>query len=319
VIARGGDTVVVHLVWAPLGPDALACFSRSYRRHAAGAGHRLLVVFNGFGRDQDLAPWRRAIGDVSYEEFRTAAPVLDLAAYREVAESVPARRYCFLNSYSVIRTDDWLTIMQSIADGSGVGAVGATGSWASQASYLRLELALGGPYRRAFADRVATIRTLASLSANQPLPTPAPNPLRGALAGWRTLANYAIAYPAFPNAHLRTNCFLIGRDVWLQVCSDLPTDKGLAHRFESGRQGLTARLKAMGLRVLVVGRDGHAYESSQWPASRTFWQGDQENLLVEDNQTRSYRDGDANVRRALSSFAWGRLADSAEHRPPEVT
>jgi hypothetical protein len=40
-----------------------------------------------------------------------------------------------------------------------------------------------------------------------------------------------------------------------------------------------------------------------------LWQGAQEGLLVADNQTRSYVAGDANRRRLLSSFAWGRSAD----------
>jgi hypothetical protein len=71
----------------------------------------------------------------------------------------------------------------------------------------------------------------------------------------------------------------------------------------------------MGLRVLVAGRNGRAYESSEWPASRTLWQGNQENLLVDDNQTRSYQEGDDDVRRALSGFAWGRLRDTGEARP----
>jgi hypothetical protein len=289
-------------------------FADSYRRHPAGTEHRLLVIFNGFDQDQDLAPWRRAIEDLNYEELRTTTPVLDLAAYMQAVERVPAARYCFLNSHSAILADRWLEIMQSIADDPGVGAVGATGSWASQSSYLRLELALGGPYRAVFTNRLATIRTLASLSPGEPAPAPARDPVRGALSGGRTLVHYAIAYASFPSPHLRTNGFLIDRDRWLQVCSNEPTDKGAAYRFESGRHGMTARLRAIGLRVLVAGRSGRAYESSEWPASRTLWQGNQESLLVEDNQTRSYQHGDIDVRRALSGFAWGRLADPDEPR-----
>jgi hypothetical protein len=306
------DTLVVHLVWAPLGPDVVTRFSESYRRHRAGIEHRLLVIFNGFDLGQDLAPWRRALGDLKYQEFRTETPVLDIAGYRQVVERVPAARYCFLNSYSVIRADGWLGLMQSIANDSSIGAVGATGSWASQSSYLRFELALGGPYRQVFADRVRAIRTLASLSPDVPHPEPAPHPLWGALVGGRALLKAAARFAAFPSPHLRSNCFLIDRDIWLRVCSRAPNDKRGAYQFESGRRGLTARLRAMGLNVLVAGRDGRAYESREWPDSRTFWQGSQENLLVEDNQTRSYEEGDAEVRHALSSFAWGRHADPYE-------
>ncbi len=44
----------------------------------------------------------------------------------------------------------------------------------------------------------------------------------------------------------------------------------------------------MNLRVLVVGRDGIGYEKHQWNISNTFWQGTQGNLLIADNQSRSY-------------------------------
>ena len=42
-----------------------------------------------------------------------------------------------------------------------------------------------------------------------------------------------------------------------------------------------------------------------WPASHTFWQGTQDNLLVADNQTDDYADAAPPVRRLLSQFAWG--------------
>jgi hypothetical protein len=308
----------VHLARASNGLDPYQRFLSSYRRHSTSPPHELAIVLKGFDDERAIEQYRALATDICEHWLEVPDDGFDLGAYRRAALSLGHRQLVFMNSFSVICTDTWLEIMSSIASSDRVGAVGATGSWASQASYLRFELALGGSYHRVFADRVGTIRTLASLSPNEPPPTPAPDPLRGALSGWRTLANFAIAYRSFPNPHLRTNCFLIDRDVWLRVCSDVPTDKGLAYRFESGRRGLTARLKAMGLRALVVGRDGRSYESSQWPESRTFWQGDQENLLVEDNQTRSYRDGDANVRRALSGFAWGRLADPVARQHPEA-
>jgi hypothetical protein len=311
-------TVLVHLVWAPLGAEVLAEFAASYRRNPAGAEHRLVVIFNGFDQNQDLRPWRRAIEDLQYEEMHTPTRVLDLPAYGMAVERFPAARYCFLNSYSVIRAAGWLNVMQSIASSTRVGAVGATGSWASQSSYLRYELALGGPYRRVFPDRVTTIRTLASLSPNETHPEPVPDPLRGALIGGRGLLSRVRAYASFPSPHLRSNGFLIDREAWLNIYSRDLTNKGAAYRFESGRRGMTARLRRMGLEVLVAGRDGRAYESSEWASSRTFWQGSQENLLVEDNQTRSYEHGDMEVRRALSGFAWGRLAEPDEPLLREV-
>ena len=82
-----------------------------------------------------------------------------------------------------------------------------------------------------------------------------------------------------------------------------------AYRLENGRHNLTRQVQAMGLRTLVVARDGSRYDPEQWPLSRTLWQGDQEGLLVADNQTRSYAVGGLERRRLLSGFAWGPRAD----------
>ena len=89
-----------------------------------------------------------------------------------------------------------------------------------------------------------------------------------------------------------------------------------AYALEGGRHSLTRQVQAMGLRTLVVARDGSVYDHERWPLARTFWQGDQEQLLVADNQTRSYGDGGTDRRRLLSAFAWGAHADP--HAPGEL-
>jgi hypothetical protein len=81
-----------------------------------------------------------------------------------------------------------------------------------------------------------------------------------------------------------------------------------AYRFEHGRQGMTNQVKRMGLKALVIGRDGCAYEEDDWPLSDTFYQGEQTNLLVADNATRHYAEGDAGRRTFLSRGAWGTQA-----------
>ena len=56
-------------------------------------------------------------------------------------------------------------------------------------------------------------------------------------------------------------------------------------------------------------RDGVAYEAEEWPRSHTFWQSDQERLLIADKQTRVYTNGGFERRRLLSALAWGQQAD----------
>ena len=139
-------------------------------------------------------------------------------------------------------------------------------------------------------------------------------PRRVAGSLWRrgtAAARFARArlhYPVFPNPHLRTNAFVVRRDILLGLrVGDVDTKEG-AERFESGSHGLTRQLRDRGLAALVVGRDGRAFGPEQWPTSGTFRSGEQANLLVSDNRTRQYAEGDVATRRRLASLAWGNAA-----------
>jgi hypothetical protein len=112
-------------------------------------------------------------------------------------------------------------------------------------------------------------------------------------------------FPSFPNPHLRTNAFMLSRELmrsteWQEIAT-----KSRAWELESGRNGLTRRVWNQGLAVRVVGRDGTAYRPDEWPSSKTFRSGEQEHLLVADNRTRDWDAADAKARARLSRFAWG--------------
>jgi hypothetical protein len=126
-----------------------------------------------------------------------------------------------------------------------------------------------------------------------------------------------LGYPPFPAPHLRSNVFMITHDALremplLAVYSKLDTSM-----LESGRKSITRRLQRNGLVSLVVDRAGTVYAPEQWHRSRTFWQGDQEGLLVADNQTLAYARGDLARRRLLSASAWG--SHAAPTRPRAVS
>ena len=87
---------------------------------------------------------------------------------------------------------------------------------------------------------------------------------------------------------------------------DMPLQTKLdTYRAESGVDSLSARVERSGRRLLVVDRDGRAYGCSDWPESQTFWQAEQERLLIADNQTMNYLRSDLEQQTVLSRFAWG--------------
>ena len=109
----------------------------------------------------------------------------------------------------------------------------------------------------------------------------------------------------FPNPHLRSNAFIISRELMNSVWPRFVLSKRKAYHWESGRNGFTRRVQAMNLRVLVAGKDGLGYGPEDWSRSGTYRQGKQENLLVADNQTRGYDKADVGSRRQLSMVTWG--------------
>jgi hypothetical protein len=118
-------------------------------------------------------------------------------------------------------------------------------------------------------------------------------------------------FPPFPNPHLRTNAFMASRDVLRRVKRGPLRLKLSAYKFESGKDSLTNQVRAMGLRVLVVGQDGEGYDPENWHLSNTFWQSREENLLVADNQTELYMSADPVTRAELAQYAWGDRARPA--------
>jgi hypothetical protein len=274
---------VAHLVREANGPAPFEAFLGSYRAHPAGVAHDLLVVFKGFGTEEVPEPYGRLLRGLDYDALFVPDEGFDVAPYFAAARARRQDYLCFLNSFSVILSDGWLAKMSAHARAGGVGVVGATGSCESH-------------YTNYAGWRARDALRLAWRAGWGAPPR----------AGLREAARYRAQFPAFPNPHVRTNAFLIRRAVMLRLRAGALSEKRDAHRFESGRGGMTRQIAAMGLRPLVVGRDGRAYEQREWYESRTFRSGDQENLLIADNQTRYYERADAPTRRQLTWAAWGR-------------
>jgi hypothetical protein len=308
---------LVHLVWGPLGPAPLREFLSSCRRHAAGEEHELVVLFNGVG-DEQRRVLSAELEGVEHRLLTLPAPVQDIAAYAYAAAELEHERVCFLNSYSQPLAAGWLAALARALDRPEAGIVGASGSWASVRSGTLNGLFLPNPYRGVVpARRVAREQLLAiELERAGEAPAPDERPSRtllgSVMATLRTLPampEQLLRFESFPAHHLRTNGFMAERALFAGLRIGAVKRKMDAYLLESGSHSLTRQVQKLGLRALVVARDGSVYDQQQWPASRTLWQGEQEGLLIADNQTRMYANGGIERRRLLSAFAWGPRAD----------
>ena len=324
---------VVHLVWGPLGPAPLREFLRSYNACEAGTPHELVVVFNGVAsrgegiatRDQgegtgtgdrsEGAGTRNALmAELQGTPHRLIAmehPVLDLVAYERAARTLDHEYICMLNSHSRLRAVGWLALLEEALHRPNVGLVGATGSWASMRSYALRQLGLPSAYRRVWAARSRTFEEFQELHGER-TGEPSPRSPLALLHTARALADMTIGFSQFPAPHIRTNAFMAERERLRQALSRRLRRKVDAHRLESGRRSITSQIERAGLRALVVDSSGRSYETPEWPDSKTFWQADQEGLLVADNQTDTYRHADGARRRLLAQYAWGERAAPSE-------
>jgi hypothetical protein len=269
-IARGGEG----------GLQSAQRFVSSYRARRAGQAHTLNVITKGWSSEAEIAALHSLFETTQCEMLPLPDDGFDLGAYFRAAQQIETTWLLCLNTHSVIHADNWVKILFDCARVPGVGAAGATGSWESHFNTIsRLPPAKGTRERlNRFAD----------------------------------LYWYRYKFPRFPNVHLRTNAFMIRRSDLLAFAARtrLPSSKKKALTIESGRSGLTAFLLRRNLRVMVCGADGRSFSVNEWPASQTYFVGNQTNLLVDDNQTRRYRHADNRHRGGMQLAAWGRIDDS---------
>jgi hypothetical protein len=219
--------------------------------------------------------------------------------------------------------DGWLAKLNAALDLPGVGQVGATGTWASMHSWVMNLIGLPSAYRGLFPARRVVRELLMEIqlerasgghrSASSGRPS-AVSPWRLRLESLPRVLRELVEFEAFPTRNLRSNAFMITHAALRELRLPVIRNKMDAHVLESGRESITAQLERIGSSSLVVDRAGAVHRSEQWDRSRTFWQGDQEERLVADNQTLCYTDGDLARRRFLSTCAWGPYAEPAPLR-----
>lgn len=267
------DICVVHLVRKKNGIEPFRNFLASYLKHPAGIDHDLLIVYKGFYRKAETLPYEELLVGIPHSFMKVADFGFDLRPYFIAAERYDNKYFCFLNSYSVILDNDWLLKLYRQINQPGVGLAGATGSWGSISS--------GAQTRKySIAEKIA----------------------RFVLKKLRS-----IYFDPFPNFHLRTNSFMVSREIMLKILHGKIFTKKQAYQIESGKNSITKQVERMGLKAIVVGKDGKGYDKHEWDISNTFWRGTQGNLLIADNQTRKFDAATLEWKRKWELFAWGKL------------
>lgn len=291
MMARVG---VVHLVRYRNSNEALVKFLKSYRHFDAGVEHDLIVVFKGFQRQRSaLKTCFELLQGIPHRILEVRDKGLDIRPYCDAARAFDYPYFCFLNSFSVILAEGWLEKLYRAVLQDGVDLAGATGSYQSFCpSSLTSYLAQGQLIKNRGPIKNIILQVL-----------PFARHLNYIISRLRFERNFN----HFPNYHIRTNAFIVSRDAMLQSAVRVIT-KMDAYKYESGKRGLTMQVLESGCRALVVGAGGETFDKEDWHLSNTFWQANQERLMVADNQTRQYSEGTSEIKRILAQRAWGDYA-----------
>ena len=339
---------VVYLARHADGVAAHERFARSYARIPAGMPHELIVIFKGFEREHDLEAARLTFTDMPHIAVELPDVGFDIGAYAETGRRVGHEYLVFLNTHSEIVAPGWLAHLHRHATRQAIGVVGAMGSYESIRSTVLLlrsaiweSIGVGKRYDRWLAHYFDFVLQQYHPSWYRPsgdviepaagAPGALARLLRSAARArrrawfdrtgtaliWRGSAPFDyMRFPAFPNPHLRSNAFMMGRERFLQL--DLPAipEKFDTSLFESGPNSMVAQLRVRNLGALVVSADGTAYEVADWWRSGTFRSGDQRNLLVADNHTRAFAAMTAGGRATHAWTTWGAFGGAEpEHFP----
>jgi hypothetical protein len=278
---RSNEIDVIYLSYVPYGLEHLRNFLISYVKYDSGVAHQVNILFNGFNNEEELKPFKTILQESGIDhKVITTLELFDIGAYRDCAKQLNSKYVMFLNTYSEILAHDWLRIMYQSITKDNVGAVGCTGCWGSFAQIK-------------------------------------PSPMT--IYGLKILLNFNFRY--FP--HLRTNAFMIERQMFLSLEYDeirprfiikfvrgFRESKLKTFHFEHGKNSMTNQLIGKKLKILVCGRNGKTYTTQEWKTSRTYRYGEQENLVISDNQTMVYQKANDFDRSYLRFCSWNEPIDN---------
>ncbi len=330
------DLAVFYLARCAEGVKAFERFAKSYKAHPAGQKHQLVIIYKGFTTSNDMNVARKVFSHIPHKSVVISDEPFDIGAYLHAAKQVNATYVCFLNTHTEILATGWLTHLHNAIKNPEVGMAGATASfeslydsfalivkmvWIAGHNYLYHSRELANHFEFTLGGETINWLNAGLKKANQ-MPVGKLYNHHAIEAAWNIRwqgllldgqpYDFLRGFPRFPNAHVRSNGFIISRKMLLDFFSNLPHTKQAAYGFESGPQSLSARVVGQGLKLALVTRSGEVLLQDKWMDSKTFRLRDQSDLMIADNQTRGFARASDAERRTFAMISWGEGASEAD-------
>jgi glycosyltransferase involved in cell wall biosynthesis len=334
------DVAVFYLARIKEGFRHFETFARSLREHPAGLDHDLIIICKGSNRRTELSVVSAIFKGIAHQVTMVDDEIgQDIQSYQAAAARFPHTYACFINTFTEIRSDGWLKKLFDALSLPRVGMVGATASFESLSNsyellhtaqwlarmplaydgemYRSFKWILGSPYPTALTlrSRYRRFRRFAGdMLYNRP---PVREKLPDYPSEWARVSargapfHFAVEYPNFPNPHIRSNVFMLRREDMVNMPMAEGDQKLAGCNFESGADGLSARIRKRGQRLLLAGANGNAYDIPEWMNSGCFRSKDQGNLLAIDNQTKAFDLFSQPEQEVNRTMAWGAYLEGA--------
>ncbi|MBP7272644.1 MAG: hypothetical protein KA974_02315 [Saprospiraceae bacterium] len=303
---------VVYLSYVPYGTYCFEQFIMSYIKFEANFEHELIILFKGFDHISELSTFNKILYKNNIKVRAINVNIgLDIDSYSFAANCLNYKYLVFFNSNSVILYDKWLSKMYEAIIKPNVGVVGCTAGWGAFGRDT-------GVLKRNIGRLFSKLSDKNNPTINQDSFGKSINTRHGFFQKLLMYIARKINFSESTMAHIRTNAFMIKRELFISLAYNNPTpqilfkfltkDQEIKFKticFEHGKNSMTNQLLRKGYLVLVVDKNGKTYEKKDWRDSNTFWYGNQENLLISDNQTRHYELASITEKVARSYSAWG--------------
>lgn len=276
---------VIYLFYTPYGLEHFNCFIESYSKFSSNVKHQLVIALKGCNHNDEIVTHcKKIFDDKKIEPQFLFVPNLgfDINAYQYILNQINTTYAICFNTKSIILHENWLDIYQEHCNEK-LGIIAATASFQSHLSTVLNEENWFYNFEKKLTENLK--KYLLLLKAN---------------TVWR------FYYKKFPNPHVRTNAFLVNKAIFLSLDIKNPlTSKRKAYVLESGFYSITNQLLQKKLIVGIIDKNGKFFDVKNANLSNTFWKNNQEDLLIEDNQTALYRNASNSEKKELSLLAWG--------------
>jgi hypothetical protein len=272
---------VVYLSYVPFGISQLNGFIENYIKYRPTLKHDLVILYNGYKELKEIEAFNESIKLYDLNVTVLLSPEkFDIGSYFYASSCLSHKYILFLNTYSRFINSNWLEILFNSIKDETVGVVGCSGAWSD----------LGGNHLYRGRNLLMRLYSLIVYRFN--------------------------FYPRI-TPHIRTNAFIIRRDLFLSLVYNNPRPNYFFYLiygfketklktfcFEHGINSMTNQLIAKGYDILLTGINGKTYKINNWIESQTFWHGDQKNLLIQDNQTQFYNLASESEKKIFENKAW---------------